>query len=219
MQDFGAVVTIPTQDTMNQAIPARMLQCIIITVQYEKTVTLENGVSMKFNKTVDRHIWAATGGTLDSNYFFVFKCLREILKEYIIEGILVVKSLSLFNDGCAYQYKSRKIVLGYMKIAHEFDLDYILISFSATGDGKGIPDGSSGDGACAVRDLQYKEQIHANNAFEVFVHISNKMGTPAVTLNPLHRRLMAFTDRKHTFILIKSLECVLGWYIFYNCII
>jgi hypothetical protein len=34
-----------------------------------------------------------------------------------------------------------------MKIAHEFDLDYILISFSATGDGKGIPDGSSGDGA------------------------------------------------------------------------
>jgi hypothetical protein len=86
LQDFGAVVTIPTQDTMNQAIPARMLQCIIITVQYEKTVTLENGVSMKFNKTVDCHILAATGGTLDSNYFFVYQCIRDILNEYIIEG-------------------------------------------------------------------------------------------------------------------------------------
>ena len=80
--DFGAVVSVPTQDTDNQAVPTRMLQCICITVMLEEIKILEGGQSVILYNTYDMHVWSQSGFTLESDHFYVYQVLRKIFKHF-----------------------------------------------------------------------------------------------------------------------------------------
>ena len=92
-----------------------------------------------------------------------------------------------------------KVAWALLKLAVEFDLFAILQMYSVSGDGKGVQDGSSGDGAAAVRDMQYKMETVANNAWDIFTAIDEKMGQPSVPTDALSRRPHGFTHRIHWF--------------------
>jgi hypothetical protein len=199
--DFGALVTVLSQDAMTNPVPLRAIQDIMITTTLEKVIKLPSGQERTLYHSIEFHIWAQSGQSLLPNHFFTYHVLRRLLRFHRDrgEGIEVVK---LFTDQCASQFKSRKTAWMLRKLADEFDLEAILHQFSATGDGKGQVDGASGDGAETCRKIQLRELTHANEMFPLFVYMAEqaKKKPPVLPDDAAARKSREIKERIHWFI-------------------
>ena len=82
----------------------------------------------------------------------------------------------------------------------EFRLEWAMNFFSATGDEKGVHDGSSGNGADAVSKIMKTEAVHPNNAYEIFREVSRQFGQLTIQEDS-KREDRAFTKRQHVFMI------------------
>jgi hypothetical protein len=87
-----------------------------------------------------------------------------------------------------------------MLISVEFGLEWAMNFFSATGDGKGVHDGSSGDGSLQAQQVMLDEGEYPSNAYALFVAIRKRFGQPMPQANS-SREDRAFTAKRHIFMI------------------
>ena len=194
--DYGAVVSVTSQYAVNQAIPNRLHQLIILANRIERVILNENDRQVTIYENVVIHAWGQHGLDAGADFFTTYFVLRRVL--YLLDSLgQKCKMLQIFTDQCATQFKSRKQAWGLLLLAKEFQFESIYQAYSATSDGKGPQDGLAGDGAEACRDLVIKGAI-TNCAWDLFELLPNHMGEPVPSKDDA-RKPNEITKRIHLF--------------------
>lgn len=202
--DFGALVSNIPQDNLNQAIPNRSIQDIVITA-----INPRQSEDRIIYDVIDWHVWAQSGETLSNDYFFHYNAMEHILSYIKEEKKQKFDTVLLWSDQCASSFKSRKVAWANLLLAKKFNLKAFLHSYSATGDGKGVHDGSSGDGASKLQQMELKSEVNDRFlcSWDFFKNdgIQKAMGQPPTKTNK-QRALepRSFIFREHVFMADKN---------------
>lgn len=106
MTDFAALTEHGVQDAMNTTVLARSNQSVLLVSHSPRHIPLSNGIMKRVQENDVWHFWSAVGGTLETNSYHHRVVIVHTMTHY---SYLNIERWIVFTDGCAEQYKNRRI--------------------------------------------------------------------------------------------------------------
>lgn len=176
--DYSAVFEIRPQDQVNNYIPVRGDQLVIIASHSPREVVVpgEGGVEggmMRVYENEVHHVVSKNGGIVQPNYF-ACDAIRNMLVYLYPSAHHIYES-----DGCKDQFKSRLAAHAHeMILSATPSLHSISANFAATGDFKGTHDGEGFNFKNALKKVEQKEVCRLPTVWDVHKAIPQIMGQP-----------------------------------------
>jgi hypothetical protein len=135
--DFSAVLDHDVQDRLNTAIPCHSNQCVVLASYSRQHVTVGE-VNKRIQMNDVWHSWSSQGGVIEANYYYHSVVVKHLMRHNT--SLVGIKRLTIFTDGCAEQYKSRRNAYFIAELAKEYSIT-VANNFVTTASFKTMVDG------------------------------------------------------------------------------
>lgn len=173
--DYSAVFEINPQDRVNNYIPIRGDQLVIIASHspIEVNIPSEEGVKMRVYTNDVHHVISKNGAIVQPNYF-ACDTVRQMITHFYQSEHYIYES-----DGCKDQFKSRLAAFSHQVLVSESaSVRSISANFAATGDFKGTHDGEGFNFKNAVKKVEMNDTQRLPTVWDVHKAIPKIMGQP-----------------------------------------
>ena len=173
--DYSAVFEINPQDRVNNYIPIRGDQLVIIASHSPVEVDVPGDVDVKMRVYTNdvHHVISKNGAIVQPNYF-ACDMVRYMLTHFYKSEHFIYE-----NDGCKDQFKSRLAAYIHQVLLSESDqVSSIIVNFAATGDFKGTHDGEGFNFKNALKTVEKNDTQRLPTVWDVHKAIPEIMGQP-----------------------------------------